>query len=163
MLGEQGGSSDRTPALLKSLISARLDLLPRAEREVVQLAAVCGRVFWESAVRALGASGDIPAHLEALEHKALLRAQAPSQFRGDKQYAFKHDLIRDVAYEILPRVVRRLLHARVADWIEQAGSQRVEGYLDLLAHHAVQAERPERALGYLCRAAERAGHPAAHR
>ena len=77
--------------------------------------------------------------------------------------AFKHDLIRDVAYETLSRADRRQLHSRVVDWIEVISGERVEEYLDLLAHHAVQANQPERATDYLVRAAARADRAAAHR
>ena len=129
----------------------------------MQLAAVIGKVFWEGGLRALGASGNVNAHLEALEQKDLMRSQLRSQFRGDQEYAFKHDLIRDVAYETLSRADRRLLHNLIVDWIEVISGERVEEYLDLLAHHAVQADQPERAIDYLIRAAERADRAAAYR
>ena len=151
------------PSAIKALISARLDALPPEERRAIQLAAVIGKVFWEGGLHALGASGNVTAHLEALEQKDLLRSQLRSQFRGDREYAFKHDLIRDVAYEMLSRADRRLLHKRVADWIEAISGERIEEYLDLLAHHAVQAGQADRALDYLTRAAERAHRAAAHR
>ncbi len=161
-IAERGGTTG-IPSAIKALISARLDALPPEERRAIQLAAVIGKVFWEGGLRALGASGDVAAHLEALEQKDLLRSQLRSQFRGDREYSFKHDLIRDVAYEILSRADRRLLHSRVADWIEAISGERVEEYLDLLAHHAVQADQADRALDYLTRAAERAERAAAHR
>ncbi len=161
-IAERGGTTG-VPSAIKALISARLDALPPEERRAIQLAAVIGKVFWEGGLRALGASDDVNVHLEALERKDLLRSQLHSQFRGDREYAFKHDLIRDVAYEMLSRADRRLLHSRVADWIEAISGERVEEYLDLLAHHAVQAGQADRALDYLTRAAERAHRAAAHR
>jgi predicted ATPase len=91
--------------------------------------------------------------LDALVQKDMVRLQPRSRFRGDLEYSFKHDLIRDVAYEMLPRRERRALHAQAADWIEQAEGERVDELLDLLAHHAVQADQQPRALGYLTRAA----------
>src|SRR5713226_6052034 len=161
-IAERGGTTG-IPSAIKALISARLDALPPEERRTIQLAAVIGKVFWEGGLRALGASGDMTTHLEALEQKDLLRGQSRSQFRGDQEYAFKHDLIRDVAYEMLSRADRRLLHSRVADWIEVISGERLEEYLDLLAHHAVQADQPGRAIDYLSRAAERASRAAVHR
>jgi class 3 adenylate cyclase/tetratricopeptide (TPR) repeat protein len=161
-IAERGGTTG-VPSAIKALISARLDALLPEERRAIQLAAVIGKVFWEGGLRTLGASGNVTAQLEALEQKDLLRSQLRSQFRGDREYAFKHDLIRDVAYEMLSRADRRLLHSRVADWIEAISGERLEEYLDLLAHHAVRADQPERALDYLTRAAERAERAAAHR
>jgi class 3 adenylate cyclase/tetratricopeptide (TPR) repeat protein/transcriptional regulator with XRE-family HTH domain len=161
----EGGPAAGVPSAIKMLIAARLDSLPPEERTAIQLAAIFGKVFWAGGLRALDGrvAGNIANPLEALEQKDLLRALARSQFRGDHEYIFKHDLIRDVAYEMLPKVERRALHSRAADWLERAAGEQVENYFDQLAHHAVQARRPERAVGYLMRAAERAGRAAAHR
>ena len=87
-------------------------------------------------MRALGAEINITGQLEELEQKDLLRSQLRSQFRGDREHTFKHDLIRDVAYETLARADRRQLHSRVVDWIELISGERVEEYLDLLASDA---------------------------
>jgi class 3 adenylate cyclase/tetratricopeptide (TPR) repeat protein len=153
------------PSAIKLLIAARLDTLPPGERNMVQLASVFGKAFWEGGLRVLGAGStrDIRDLLEALEQKDLFRAVPRSQFRSDREYTFKHDLIRDVAYERLPRAERRTLHARVADWLEQAAGEHVEAYFDQLAHHAVAAGHQERAVDYLMRAAERASLAAADR
>ncbi len=144
------------PSAIKALIAARLDTLPPQERRAIQLAAVIGKVFWEGGLRALGAAGGVIDHLEALEQKELLRSHHRSQMRGDPEYAFKHDLIRDVAYETLSRADRRLLHRHLVDWIEVISGERVEEYLDLLAHHAFQAGAWEKALAYAQRAGEQA-------
>jgi class 3 adenylate cyclase/DNA-binding CsgD family transcriptional regulator len=144
------------PSAIKALIAARLDTLPPQERIAIQLAAVIGKVFWEGGLRALGAAGEVTDHLEALEQKELLRSHHRSQMRGDREYAFKHDLIRDVAYETLSRADRRLLHRHLVGWIEIISGERVEEYLDLLAHHAFQAEAWEKALEYAQRAGEKA-------
>src|SRR5206468_1810295 len=116
-----------------------------------------------SASRCSVTPGAMTEHLEALGHKNLLRGEPGSRFRGDREYSFRHDLIRDVAYETLPRAERRALHGRVADWIEQSAGERLEERLDVLAYHAVQADQQARALDYLIRAAERARRAAAHR
>ena len=156
------GANHGIPSAIKALIAARLDSLPAKERRAIQLAAIIGKVFWVGGLRALGAESNITDHLEELEQKDLLRSQQRSQFRGDREYIFKHDLIRDVAYETLALADRRQLHSRVVDWIELISGERVEEYLDLLAHHEVQANQPERATDYLIRAAERADRAAAH-
>ncbi len=161
-IAERGGTKG-IPSAIKALIAARLDLLSAEERRAIQLAAVIGKVFWVGGLRALGGQGNLIDQLEELEQKDLLRSQMRSQFRGDREYAFKHDLIRDVAYETLSRADRRWLHSRVIDWIELISGERVEEYLDLLAHHAVQADQPGRAIDYLMRAAARADRAAAHR
>ena len=155
----EGGQIAGVPPMIKPLIAARLDALLPAERQTLHQAAIFGKVFWAGGLRALDqdATGDIQDHLEALEQKDLLRAQPRSLFRDDVEYIFKHDLIRDVAYEIVPKAERRVLHGRVVDWLER----REEIRFDLLAHHAVAAGQRQRALDYLVQAAQRASDAAA--
>jgi tetratricopeptide (TPR) repeat protein len=161
----EGGQSSGVPAVIKVLIATRLDALPLRERDSLQLAAIFGKVFWDGGLQEISGQshGTINEVLEALEQKDLLRILPRSQFRGNCEYSFKHDLIRDVAYERLPRTQRRALHGRIVDWLEQAAGERVEVYFDQLAHHAIQAGQRERAIGYLVRAADRATRAAAYR
>lgn len=161
----EGGSPADVPSVIKMLIAARLDTLPMKERTAIQFAAIYGKVFWEGGLGALDnrLAVDLAGVLDSLEKKDLLRASARSQLRGDHEYSFKHDLIRDVAYEILPKVERRGLHSRAVDWLEVAAGDHVENYLDQLAHHATQAGQSQRAINFLIRAAQRASRAAAHR
>ncbi len=159
----EGREAGGVPSALRALISARLDALPADEKRALQHAAVFGKHVWQAGLAALDASGDIFEQLEALERRDLLRSQPRSRFGGQREYAFKHDLIQEMAYRLLPRSERRRLHARIVEWLEESAGERIEETLDLLAHHAVSAELHERALDYLARAAERAGRAAAHR
>lgn len=164
MLAE-GGTATDVPSMIKMLIAARLDALPSSERAVIQFAAILGSVFWKNGLYALHGrlAPSLENSLEMLEQKDLLRGLPRSQFREDREYAFKHDLIRDVAYDLLPKSERRTLHGLAADWLENAAGDQVENYFDQLAHHAIQAGQQERAIHYLIRASERAGRAAAHR
>jgi tetratricopeptide (TPR) repeat protein len=150
------GRAKGIPSAIKALIAARLDSLPSEERRAIQIAAVIGKVFWVGGLWALGASSNIIDHLEELEQKDLVRSQVRSQFSSEREYAFKHDLIRDVAYETLSRADRRQLHRHLVDWIELISGERVEEYLNLLAHHAFEAGAWEQALAYAQRAGEQA-------
>jgi hypothetical protein len=152
--------SDHTgvPSAIKALIAARLDTLSPGERDLLQLASVFGKVFWTGGLANLGFGlhDQLEQRLESLEQKDLLRSQPRSQLRGEREFIFKHDLIRDVAYETLPRSRRKVLHGQVCDWLARAAGARVEDYADHLAYHALQAEQEGRALDYLDKAAERA-------
>ena len=158
----EGGAAG-TPAAVTALIAARLDALPPEERGALRLGAVFGKTFWPGGLRAAGAGPGVVDHLEALELKHLVREQPRSLFRDEREYAFKHDLLREVAYGSLPRAERRRLHGRAADWIEVRAGERADEHLPILAHHSEQADRPGRAIDYLRRAAARAGRAAAHR
>lgn len=161
----EAGPGGGVPSVIKMLISTRLDALPPDERLVGQLAAVFGKAFWPGGVRALrpALSERLPALLEALERKDLVREAPRSELRGERQYTFKHDLIREVAYEVLPRAKRRSLHGRALAWLEQAAGEMADAFLDQLARHAVEAGQLAQAIDYLARAAERANRAAAHR
>jgi predicted ATPase/class 3 adenylate cyclase len=161
----EGGETRRVPSLLKVLIATRLDSLPAGLRRTIQFAAVFGRNFWEAGVSAM--SGDdgryLAADLEALELKDLLRRLPHSQLREQREFSFKHDLIRDVAYEMLTKTERRRLHGLAAGWLDRSVGEQREAYLDHLAHHARQAGQQQLALEYLGKAVERDRRAGAYR
>jgi DNA-binding SARP family transcriptional activator len=142
------------PDTVQAVLAARIDRLPPLEKSALQAAAVIGRVFWRGPVEALldRASPD----LAALEAGDFVRPRPTSALRGEKEYAFKHALTRDVAYASLSDERRRQLHARFADWLEETGGGRDE-YAAFLAHHTAEASDGEpdaRAARWLRRAAE---------
>jgi class 3 adenylate cyclase/tetratricopeptide (TPR) repeat protein len=161
-----GNGEITVPPTIQALLAARLDQLDPAERAVLERGAVEGRVFHQSAVQAL-ADGEPPTpRLVALVRKQLVRPDTP-QFEGEEAYRFRHLLIRDAAYDSLPKAVRADLHERFADWLEVRGADLVE--LDeILGHHLEQAARyradldkpdpalAERAAGRLSAAGRRA-------
>lgn len=154
---------DTIPPSVRTMIAARFDGLPPQERRVVQLAGVFGAVFWDDALPALDGPVEVGLSLTALQDRGMIRAVEPSRFPGVVQYEFKHALIRDVAYEILPRAERRGLHGRAADWIANAAGTRSDEFLDLLVYHSTRADQDDRAVGYLTRAAARSRRSSAHR
>jgi predicted ATPase len=113
-------------------------------------------VFWRGAVAKIAPREDLSGILGALEGRDLIRREAVSRIVGDQQFAFKHGLIRDVAYQTLPRAARRERHALVAAFLEQTtGAMRQSQ--EALAHHWREAGDAERAFTYLVAAAEQAG------
>ena len=123
------------PDTVQGVILARIDLLSPAERRALQLAAVVGRVFWPGPLAALGFEDDLEPILRTLARRELIVSRLSSSLVGEPEYAFKHVLIRDVAYERLPRRERAAAHAAVAPWIEQMAGERAGGLAELLAHH----------------------------
>ena len=126
------------PGTIAALLSARLDQLEPAERAVLQRAAVEGRVFHRGAVQALGPEeAQVGAYLTALVRKELIRPDRP-QFAGEDAFRFRHLLIRDAAYDSLPKEARAQLHERLADWLEERRSELAE-IDELVGHHLEQA------------------------
>jgi class 3 adenylate cyclase len=144
------------PTSVRAIVAARLDALPAEERAVLLDAAVVGRVFWKGALAKMQPSRELGTLLGSLEQRDMVRREAISRLQGDQQYAFKHGLIRDVAYQILPRAGRRERHAAVAEFLEETAGG-VGQALEALAHHWREAGNSARAAEYLVAAADQAG------
>ena len=134
------------PPTIQALLAARLDQLDSAERDVLGRGSVEGRVFHRGAVQALSPDGvQLMAPLTALVRRELLRPDGP-QFPGEDAFRFRHLLIRDAAYEALPKSIRAGLHERFADWIIERGDDLVE--LDeVVGYHLERAYRYRIELG----------------
>ena len=136
---QQAGDEVEVPASLKALLAARLDQLDPAERRVLECGSVEGEVFHRSAVQALTPEeAQVTPRLAALVRRELIRSDRP-QFAGEDGFRFRHLLIRDTAYDALPKTTRAELHQRFAAWLEQHG-ELVE--LDeIVGYHLEQAAR----------------------
>jgi class 3 adenylate cyclase len=127
------------PDSVQAVLSARIDLLPSAEKAALQAASVIGRVFWTGPVYEL--VPEMQPDLRVLEDRDFVRRRAGSTIAGETEYAFKHQLTREVAYAGLPKAKRARLHAAFASWLERFGGGRDE-HAPLLAHHYAEAVRP---------------------
>ncbi|MCW3019915.1 MAG: adenylyl cyclase class-3/4/guanylyl cyclase, partial [Solirubrobacterales bacterium] len=134
---EEGASAAELPATVQALLAARLDSLEPFQRRLLAHAAVIGRTFWEGALTSVAAAegGDLDAALRALRDKDIVVAGEGSVLAGEPELAFKHALIRDAAYEMLPKAVRAQKHFEVARFIEARAGERVEEVVALLAEH----------------------------
>ena len=151
------------PPSIHALLAARLDRLQPPERRVVDRAAVVGKVFWRGAVAELSPEVERPAvgaNLMTLVRKDLIRLDR-STFTGDEAFRFRHLLIRDAAYEGIPKEERSQLHERFGGWLERTAGDRVAEYEEIIAYHLEQAARYRAALGPLDPRARRVGERAA--
>jgi class 3 adenylate cyclase/tetratricopeptide (TPR) repeat protein len=145
MAGEAEGEV-LVPPTLQALLAARLDQLETAERRVLERGAIEGEIFHRGAVQALAPEEtQVTPRLAALVRKQLIRPDRP-QLAGEDGFRFRHLLLRDAAYEALPKAMRADLHERYASWLEQPGVSLVE--LDeILGYHLEQACRYRAELG----------------
>jgi class 3 adenylate cyclase len=149
-------ASGTLPTSVRGLVAARLDALPRPERALLLDAAVVGKVFWNDALRAMNPEhADITHLLAELERRDLVRRDGASIIEDQQQYAFTHVLIRDVAYDLLPRADRARRHGLVAEFFESSTGSSGEA-MGALARHWRDAGDNERAVRQLVRAAEQA-------
>jgi predicted ATPase len=141
---------------VKTIIAARLDQLPAAERQVILDASVVGDLFWQGTLEALGSGAGLADTLVALERRGLVRRSPTSRIGGDRELVFKHGLVREVAYETLPKAARRERHAVVARFIERSAGDPAP-YAAVLAHHWREAGDAAHAADWLITAADQAG------
>src|SRR5437588_5405687 len=140
MLAERKpGEELALPETVQGSLAARLDALAADEKALLQDASVVGKVFW------LGALGATEQQLHALQQKEFVQRARRSSVEGETEYAFKHLLVRDVAYGQIPRSERSEKHHRAAEWIESLG--RPEDHAEMVAHHYTSAVSLARAAG----------------
>src|SRR5829696_5091633 len=141
LLEEETVEAEALPRTVQSLLAARLDSLDPLERRLLQSASVVGQTFWEGALTSTAAEEglDLGQTLAALEEKDLLAPSSGSRLAGEREYAFKHVLIRDVAYSMLPKSVRCRKHVEVAEFIRERAGERSDGVIGLIAEHFARA------------------------
>ena len=131
------------PRSIQGLIATRLDGLPADEKAVMQDAAVVGRVFWSGAVATLGGRtpDQVRDALGRLRVKELVLHIDPPSLSGELEFTFRHALIRDGAYESLPKSLRAAKHEQVARWAQMKAGDRADEIAELIATHELEALR----------------------
>jgi predicted ATPase/class 3 adenylate cyclase len=178
ILVEEGALSRRTrtgkltnlslvtaPPSIHALFQARLDQLPQHERRVLECASIEGRHFHRSAVLHLAPEFEettLEAHLVALVRKDLIRPDQPS-FAPDEAFRFRHLLVREAAYESLPKETRAGLHERFTEWLERRAGERATEYEEIVGYHLEQATRYLDELGPRGEASQALAHRASVR
>jgi tetratricopeptide (TPR) repeat protein len=144
-----GGATAGLPDSVLGIVTARVDLLPATEKELLRDAAVMGGVVWSDGLRAVSERPDeeVERLLRSLGRKEFLRRERHSAVAGATQHAFVHTLVRDAVYAQLARPDRVDRHLRVARWIESLPDDRREDRAELLAHHYLEAIDLARASG----------------
>ena len=135
------------PDTVQGVVAARLDLLPADERQVLQHAAVIGRYFWADVLRALApelSRQTLETALDTLAQKGLIReSESGSEVvaPGERVYTFRNALVREVAYDTIPRARRAQEHAKLAARLEGVATGRDGLLLEMLARHYLQYYR----------------------
>ena len=157
-------SSITIPPTIHALLATRLDRLDPEERAVLERAAVVGRVFWWAALSELSSDALRPRlghHLQSLTRKELIRPD----YAAVEQDAFRfaHILIRDAAYQEIPKAGRAELHERLAWWIERGEEERPAEVEEIIGYHLETAYRALAELGAVSDRVAAVGRSAAER
>ena len=146
MVGESPDRDVSVPPTIQALLAARLDQLDASERSVIERGSVEGRVFHRGAVQALAPEEQhVTARLTSLVRKELVRPDK-AQLPGEDAFRFRHLLIRDAAYDGLPKATRADLHERFAAWLEEHGAGLAE-LEEIVGYHLERAVQYRTELG----------------
>jgi tetratricopeptide (TPR) repeat protein len=150
--GSAFGDSE-IPETLQASLLARLDRLGPDAKELAQIAAVIGREFGASVLRAVT---EKPAEALAVELGRLVASEIVlSAGSAPDVYMFRHALIQDAAYQSLLLSRRRQYHRVIAEALERGFPEVAESQPELIAQHYTAADRRERAIPFWLRAGER--------
>jgi predicted ATPase/class 3 adenylate cyclase len=129
------------PETLQALIAARLDGLSTGERRLLQEAAVVGKTFSKESLSALlGEPAEMLDDLLAsLVRKEVISLQTDPRSPDRGQYAFLQDLVREVAYETLPKRDRKQKHLAVAAHLLEAWTTEEDEIVEVVASHYLEA------------------------
>jgi class 3 adenylate cyclase/predicted ATPase len=145
-----GESAKGFPNSVQAVIAARLDTLRPESKAVLQAAAVVGQTFWAGAAGAVAGDADVAQILRDLVRRDYLRRSRTSAFAAQEEHTFAHALIRDVAYEQIPRADRPARHEAAAEWLVGAVGDNPGEHAAAIASHYDEArnvgaasERPD--------------------
>jgi hypothetical protein len=152
--GVAEGRGAGIPETVLAMLQARLGRLEPETRQVLLAASLFGRTFWAGGVRALlggQLSDEALAHsLRKLVDLEWVAPQPASRFPGEDEYLFRHALVRDAAYGLVPDHHKPGGHRLTGTWLQQAGERDPR----VLAEHASLGQQSERAIHFYLRAAE---------
>ncbi len=137
----EDGAEIVVPPTIQALLQSRLDRLGAGERDMIGRGAVEGQVFHRGTVFELAPElerAEVPTHLLSLVRKEMIRPDQPT-FPDEEAFRFRHLLIRDAAYDSLPKETRAELHERFADWLDRHAALVEQD--EIVAYHLERAYR----------------------
>jgi tetratricopeptide (TPR) repeat protein len=144
-----------TPGTVLAMLQSRLQRLEPELRRVLLAASIFGRAFWPQGVKALLeeelSSQELERSLQRLTELEVVQPQSNSRFPGETEYRFRHALVRDAAYSLVPGTLKPLGHRRAGAWLERTGEQDPW----VLAEHYQLGRENARAVHFFTRAGER--------
>jgi predicted ATPase len=158
---QEYGHAVALPPSIRAVLSARIDALEPSERLVLERASVEGRSFHSAAVAELLPESErsgATAALLSLVRRQLIRPDS-AEVAGEDAFRFAHTLVREAAYEGLPKRLRAEFHKRVGGWLAMRGGQADE----IVGYHFEQAHRLWAQLGLLGPREQAVGRDAATR
>jgi hypothetical protein len=154
--GAAEGDREALPETVLAMVQSRLEGLDGAARRLLRAASIFGEVFWRGGVSALlsdeAGVPQLTEHLQQLEQREWISARPEARFQGEREFVFRHALVREAAYGMLTDEDRALGHRLAGAWLEQASEPRAA----VIAEHFDRGGDPVRAVACYQRAAAQA-------
>lgn len=150
------GKGDAPPETVLAMVQSRLEALDEAPRRILRAASVLGGAFWPGAVQAM--LGDalsertLDEGFEQLERQEWITSRSEPRFEGEREFVFRHALVREAAYGMLTDEGRAIAHCRAGAWLERLG----ETSAGVIAEHYDRGRDAPRAVEAYRRAAAEA-------
>ena len=145
----------KIPPTVQDILASRIDRLPAAEKQLLQTAAVIGKVFGLKLLAQAAGKTDVELipMLSELERREFTYEKVGAD---DIEYTFKHALTQEVAYNSVLAERRKITHHRIGDAIETLFHAHLDDHVEELAHHYGRSTNFEKARQYLRAAANQA-------
>ncbi len=142
------------PPTINDVLMARIDRLEQRTRDLVKVASVIGRSFFDRILKEVADSiEDMDGRLAYLKDLQLIRDR---RRMDELEYLFKHALVQEAAYESTLIQQRKAIHLKVAQSIERVFKGRLHEFYGMLAYHYSKADDLEKAEEYMVKAGEEA-------
>ena len=142
------------PSTINDVLTARIDRLEEQTRNLIKVASVIGRSFFDRILKEVANSIEgIDERLAYLKDAQFIR----DRMRMDElEYLFKHALAQEASYESTLIQQRKALHGKVAQSIEKIFQERLHEFYGMLAFHFSKADDPEKTEEYMVKAGDEA-------
>ncbi len=146
----------RLPESAEELFRERVQRLSPAQRDLVEIAAVAGDVFWPDLLASQAQESVRQQDIRALVEGGFFRAKRDALVDGNQGYGFAQVAMAESVYRNTPVSRRKELHRSIASWLESLGEAEAKLDHGLIGSHYRTAERHAEALPYLAKTGERA-------
>jgi class 3 adenylate cyclase/tetratricopeptide (TPR) repeat protein len=152
------------PDSLRTLIVSRLDQLQESEKLTIRVASVIGRLFRARWLQEIYPGGiEEEQLLQDLDRLNVLGLVPLDKPEPELEYLFRHAITQEVAYNSLAFANRRMLHGRLAGYIESTYVEDLGAWYGILVHHYHRADQEDKEFEYVQLAAQQAARRSAHR
>ncbi|HET8844869.1 MAG TPA: AAA family ATPase, partial [Ktedonobacteraceae bacterium] len=131
-LTNAGTTTEALPDTVHTAVLARLDMLSKVEREILQVAAVASRTFTLALLLRVLSSYRQEELVSALDNLLARDLLAPAVGGA---YTFRQGLVLDVTHRMLSRAERIRLHKAIATALLEEAGEHTDECVELLAYH----------------------------